>query len=226
MKAFFVTGTDTGIGKTTVACAMLEHARTLGLTTLGLKPVAAGCEMTPGGWRNSDALMLQSASTVALSYEEINPLALPAPLSPHLAARAAGRRPTLMQLTGHMRAALMQRPDLAVIEGAGGWRVLLNDRELLSALPRELKIPVILVVGVRLGCLNHALLTAEAVIKDGLRLAGWVANIMDPDIGDLEGNLSTLRALMPAPCLGLIPHAPQASPAELASSLDLQPLFA
>ena len=93
MKAFFVTGTDTGIGKTTVACAMLEHARTLGLTTLGLKPVAAGCEMTPGGWRNSDALMLQSASTVALSYEEINPLALPAPLSPHLAARAAGRRP-------------------------------------------------------------------------------------------------------------------------------------
>jgi dethiobiotin synthetase len=225
MKAYFVTGTDTGIGKTTAACALLAAARARGLTTLGLKPVASGCEATPEGLRNSDALQLKAASSVSLSYSEVNPVALEQPLSPHLAARAAGRRLNLMQLTGHVRAGLMHRPDLALVEGAGGWRVPLNEREMLSGLPRELRLPVVLVVGIRLGCLNHAILTTEAILKDGLRLAGWVANCLDPEMGDVEGNIETLRAMLPAPCLGVLPFGPGATAEGLAEALDITPLL-
>lgn len=225
MKAYFLTGTDTGIGKTTVACALLARARQQGLSTLGLKPVAAGCELTPDGLRNSDALMLQAESTVKVSYPEVNPVALEAPLSPHLAAKAAGRRLTITQLTGFVRAGLSHRPDLALVEGAGGWRVPISDRELLSALPKDLRMPVVLVIGLRLGCLNHAILTAEAILKDGLRLAGWVGNRVDPDMADPEGNLVTLRNLLPAPCLGIVPYLPDGSPEALASHLDIAPLL-
>lgn len=225
MKAYFVTGTDTGIGKTAIACGLLAAARLRGATTLGLKPVASGCEPTPDGLQNADALQLRAESTVVLSYPEINPVALELPLSPHLAARAAGRRLSLMQLTGHVRAGLMHRPDLALVEGAGGWRVPLNDREMLSALPRELRLPVILVVGVRLGCINHAILTTEAILKDGLRLAGWVANIVNPEAGALEDVVATLRALLPAPCLGVVPHAPEAAATDRAAFLDVTPLL-
>jgi dethiobiotin synthetase len=225
MKAYFLTGTDTGIGKTTVACALLAKARQQELSTLGLKPVASGCESTPDGLRNSDALLLQAASSVSLTYPEINPVALAEPLSPHLAARAAGRRLSIMQLTGHIRAGLSHRPDLAIVEGAGGWRVPISDREMLSSLPKELRLPVILVVGLRLGCLNHAVLTAEAILRDGLRLAGWVANQVDPDMAEMEGNLATLRNILPAPCLGVLPYQPDAAPDDMAEYLDIQPLL-
>ena len=225
MKAYFLTGTDTGIGKTTVACALLAKARQQGLSTLGLKPVAAGCEPTPEGLRNSDALQLQAVSTIKLSYPEVNPVALAEPLSPHLAARAAGRRLTIFQLTGHVRSGLMHRADLTLVEGAGGWRVPLSDRELLSGLPKELKMPVVLVVGMRLGCLNHAVLTAEAIIKDGLRLAGWVANQTDPEMQAVEDNLATLQAMLPGPCLGFIPYRPETDPEIMAAHLDISPLI-
>ena len=175
-KAYFVTGTDTSVGKTTVTCALLAAAKAKGLITLALKPVASGCDETPDGLRNSDALALQKAMTVPLSYAEVNPVALVAPMSPHLAAKAAGRRLTLMQISGFCRGAMLHKADLYLIEGAGGWRVPISDRELLSGLPKQLGLPVILVVGVRLGCINHATLTAEAILKDGVRLAGWVAN--------------------------------------------------
>lgn len=225
MKAFFVTGTDTGIGKTTAACAILQRARRDGLSTLGLKPVAAGCEQTPEGLRNDDALKLQAVSSIGLAYEEINPIALAEPLSPHLAARIAGKRPGVWQLGGYMRAALSRRPDLALIEGAGGWRVPLNDREMLSGLAREMGLPVILVVGLRLGCLNHAFLTAEAIRRDGLTLAGWAANRIDPAMAAVEDNLATLRQWLPAPCLGVLPHLPGASADALADALDIAPLL-
>lgn len=224
-KAYFVTGTDTGVGKTTVTCALLAAASAQGLTTLALKPVASGCDETPEGLRNSDALALQAVMTVPLSYPEINPVALPAALSPHLAAAAAGRRLTLAQIAGFCRGGMMHRADLKLVEGAGGWRVPISDRELMSGLPKQLGIPVILVVGMRLGCINHAVLTAEAILKDGVRLAGWVANVVDPDMEALEGNLQTLRSMLPAPCLGVLPWAPGKVAAELAADLDLASLL-
>lgn len=224
-KAYFVTGIDTGVGKTTVTCALLAAAKAKGLTTLALKPVASGCDETADGLRNSDALALQTAMTVPLSYPEINPVALPAALSPHLAAAAAGRRLTLAQIAGFCRGGMMHKADLKLVEGAGGWRVPISDRELMSGLPKQLGIPVILVVGMRLGCINHAVLTAEAILKDGVRLAGWVANVVDPDMEALEGNLQTLEAMLPAPCLGVLPWSPGKSAADLATGLDLGPLL-
>lgn len=220
-KTYFVTGTDTGVGKTTVTCALLAAAKVKGLTTLALKPVASGCEEGPEGLRNSDALALQAAMTLPLSYPEINPVALPAALSPHLAAAAVGRRLTLAQIAGFCRGGLMHKADLKLIEGAGGWRVPISDRELLSGLPKQLSVPVILVVGMRLGCINHAVLTAEAILKDGVKLAGWVANVMAPDMEALEGNLQTLTAMLPAPCLGVLPWSPDATAEGLAEHLDV-----
>lgn len=223
-KAYFVTGTDTGVGKTTVTCALLAAAKAKGLSTLALKPVASGCEETPKGLRNSDALALQAAMTVPLSYPEINPVALPAAMSPHLAAAAASRRLTLTQIAGFCRGGMMHKADLKLVEGAGGWRVPISDRELMSGLPKQLGVPVILVVGIRLGCINHAVLTAEAILKDGVRLAGWVANVVDPDMVALEGNVQTLRTMLPAPCLGVVPWAPEATPEQQALHLDVAPL--
>lgn len=224
-RAYFVTGTDTGIGKTTVTCALLAAAKARGLTTLALKPIAAGCELTADGLRNSDALALQAEMTLPLSYQEINPVALSEPLSPHLAAAAAGRRLTLVQIAGYCRGALMHKADLRLVEGAGGWRVPISDRELLSGLPRQLGLPVILVVGMRLGCINHAILTAEAILKDGVRIAGWVANVIDPDMAALEDNLQTLTQMLPAPCLGVLPWKPDEASDARGLRLDLAPLL-
>lgn len=227
MPAYFVTGTDTDVGKTLVATALLASARAQGLSTLGLKPVAAGCRQEPEGWRNDDALALLAASTLTpLTYEEVNPVALPAACSPHIAASQAGRRLSIRQLAGYCRGSLSRRADLTLIEGAGGWRVPVSEQEMLSGLPRELQLPVILVVGVRLGCLNAALLTGEAVLRDGLRLAGWVANILDPDMTGLEENVQTLARLLPAPCLGRLPWVPGLDAQAAATHLDIQPLLA
>ncbi|MDF2446105.1 MAG: dethiobiotin synthase [Moraxellaceae bacterium] len=225
MKKFFVTGTDTGVGKTTVSCALLAAARAQGLRTLAVKPVAAGCVQTPEGLRNDDALALMGVMTEVMTYEEVNPVALPEPLSPHLAALHAGRRLSIAQIGGFVRGALMRRVDFAVVEGAGGWRVPISDREILSDLPRALGLPVILVVGLRLGCLNHAILTTEAMARDGVRLAGWVGNVLDPDMAALDGNVGTLKTILPMPCLGVIPWQPGATPEALAAHLDLHLLL-
>ena len=129
------------------------------------------------------------------------------------------------QLVGYTRATLTHRPQFAIIEGAGGWRVPISDREMLSSLPKELKVPVILVVGMRLGCLNHALLTAEAIIRDGLRLAGWVANTIDPTMAALDENIQTLKQIIPAPCLGVIPHQTTPNIEALAECMSLEVLL-
>lgn len=226
MPSFFITGTDTSIGKTTAACALLQAANQQGLTTLGIKPIASGCEQTPDGLRNSDALLLQQYSSLKLPYQEVNPITLLEPLSPHLAAKKAGRRVTMNQLVGYTRATLTHRPQFCVVEGAGGWRVPINDREMLSALPKELNLPVILVVGMRLGCLNHALLSAEAIIKDGLRLAGWVANSIDPQMLAFEDNVATLSHILRAPCLGVLPYQTITNIEQLANCLNLEMLLA
>ncbi|MCK0153557.1 dethiobiotin synthase [Alcanivorax sp. S6407] len=194
---FFVTGTDTEVGKTWVSCRLLERAREAGLSCYGLKPVAAGCEETAEGWRNDDALQLMAASSVKLPYDTVNPVAFKAPVAPHIAAQQEGKVITLARLVGYVRGALSAHPaDLVLIEGAGGWRVPLNDREMLSALAKELELPVIQVVGMKLGCISHALLTADAIQKDGLRYAGTMANCFG-EMEVQEENLLTLRQHLP-----------------------------
>ena len=172
-KIFFVTGTDTGVGKTLMTSAMLHAANQKGLRTLGLKPVAAGCDDTEEGPRNGDALQLLRNASVKLPYEQVNPVALRAAIAPHIAAAQEGKRVTVDRLVGYCRGALMNKADLCLIEGAGGWRVPLNPRESMADLAKALDIPVILVAGIRLGCINHTLLTAESIARDGLKGAGW-----------------------------------------------------
>lgn len=221
VRACFVTGTDTGVGKTTVAAALLYQVREAGGRTVGLKPVASGCVETEQGLRNDDALALMAHTHPALSYEQINPVALQPAIAPHIAAEQAGRRIMVSRLEGICRAALMSRPDFALVEGAGGWRVPLNAREQFSDLAVTLGLPVILVVGLRLGCINHALLTAGAIRADGLPLAGWVANQLEAEMPVREQNLRTLAEHIPAPCLGEIPLLNQPSPAVVAQYLSL-----
>lgn len=218
-KKFFIAGTDTDVGKTVIAAGLLAAANAQGLQTVAIKPIAAGCEKTDDGLRNADALLLQKTMSRELPYTQINPVAFEEPIAPHIAADKAGKRLTVSQLAGYCRGALMSATDLTVVEGAGGWRVPLNRVETLANLASELSLPVILVVGVRLGCINHALLTAEAIRHDGLQLAGWVANHIDPSMPYAEENVETLTSLIDAPLLGSVPYLANPSPEEVASYL-------
>ena len=219
--AFFVTGTDTEVGKTTIAAGLLHAARLRGLSTAAAKPVASGCVRTPEGLRNDDALALLAECTLPMRYEAVNPFAFEPPIAPHLAAREADIELSAARLAEPVQRVLALQADFSLVEGAGGWRVPLAGRENLSDLAVLLGLPVILVVGVRLGCINHALLTAEAIERDGLRLAGWVANVVDPATSRLEENLATLRERLNAPCLGHVPRLPNAGAAEVARLLDV-----
>ncbi|RAR64276.1 dethiobiotin synthase [Onishia taeanensis] len=206
MATYFITGTDTDAGKTLVTAGLLALARRQGLTTLGLKPVASGCHLYTEGLRNDDALALQARSHPEVDYATINPFAYAPAIAPHLAARQAGDTLHLATLTEAMAEALALKRDLTLIEGAGGWRVPLNDNEDLSDLAGALQLPVILVVGMQLGCINHARLTAEAIRAQGLRLAGWVANSITTDFDEADDNLASLAHHLSAPCLGRVPH--------------------
>ncbi|NMZ59537.1 MULTISPECIES: dethiobiotin synthase [Pseudomonas] len=219
--AYFVTGTDTEIGKTTIAAGLLHAARQAGLSTAAAKPVASGCERSPEGLRNSDALALLGECSVPLAYEQVNPFAFEPAIAPHLAAREQGVKLTVEALKGPVRSVLEMGADFTLVEGAGGWRVPLAGEESLSDLAVALGLPVILVVGVRLGCINHAVLSAEAIQRDGLLLAGWVANIVDAQTSRLEENLATLAERLPAPCLGRVPRLASATPAAVSAHLDL-----
>ncbi|MEQ6924061.1 dethiobiotin synthase [Pseudomonas mosselii] len=220
-QAYFIAGTDTDVGKTTIAAGLLHAARQLGLSTLAAKPVASGCVVTAKGLRNSDALALIDESSVKLPYEAVNPFAFEPAIAPHVAAREAGVALSVPALRDAMQQVLAQHADFTLIEGAGGWRVPLSGHANLSDLAIALKLPVILVVGVRLGCINHALLSAEAIARDGLQLAGWVANIVDPRTSRLEENLSSLAERLPAPCLGRVPWLKQAGADAVAAHLQL-----
>ncbi|MDB6061296.1 MAG: dethiobiotin synthase [Verrucomicrobiaceae bacterium] len=224
-NAYFVTGTDTDVGKTLIAAGLLAAANKKGLRTAALKPVAAGCTRTPDGLRNADALLLQQTMSVSMPYEQINPIALEQAIAPHIAAEQSGVRMNVAQLAGICRGALMQRADLTLVEGAGGWRVPLNSRELFSQLAVELRLPVILVVGMRLGCINHALLTAEAIARDGLQLAGWVANRCVEEMPYFAENVATIKGFLRAPCLGEVPFFERPTPALAADFLDCEPLL-
>jgi len=220
-QAYFIAGTDTDVGKTTIAAGLLHAARLQGLSTLGAKPVASGCTMGPKGLRNSDAQALIDESSIKLPYVEVNPFAFEPAIAPHVAAREAGVALEVPVLLKAMRHVLAQEADFTLVEGAGGWRVPLSGQANLSDLAIALRLPVILVVGVRLGCINHALLSAEAIARDGLQLAGWVANIIEPKTSRLEENLASLAERLPAPCLGRVPKLKLATADAVAEHLQL-----
>ncbi len=225
-KTFFVTGTDTGVGKTLISATILHAAGKVGLRTLAMKPIASGCEQTPDGLRNEDALMLQQAMSESLTYDQVNPVAMAPAIAPHVAAAQAKRQLSVQRLVGFCRGLQLQPADILIIEGAGGWRVPLNDRETYAAVPRALEVPVILVVALRLGCINHALLTAEAIRADGLKLAGWVANRPEPEAMANEAEtLDYLIQHMATHCLGVVPWQASPDPASLASQINITPLI-
>ena len=220
MFALYVTGTDTGIGKTLASCALLHALRGHGLRAVGMKPVASGCERVDGEWRNADALALQAAGGAGIAYADINPFALEHPLAPELAAREAGVEVALEPiLAAHAR--LAQQADALIVEGVGGWAAPLSATLMQADLVRALQLPVVLVVGLRLGCLNHALLSARAIAADGAHLAGWIASHVDPAMERVDDNLAMLRARMPAPCWGVLPHVPDADPAAMPRHLRI-----
>jgi len=220
MTAFFITGTDTEIGKTFVTCTLLHAVRAKGLTALGMKPVAAGAEMVKGEFINEDAARLRASGSFDPGLALLNPFCLASPIAPHIAAVEDG----VVIEPGRIReafAALTEQADVVLVEGVGGFRVPLGDDYDTADLARDLGLPVILVVGMRLGCINHALLTAEAIAARGLTLAGWVANQIDPAMLRFEQNVEALTRRMPAPLLGLVAFQPDGNAASAASSLTL-----
>ena len=220
MFSVYVTGTDTGIGKTLASCTLLHALRAHGLRAAGMKPVASGCERIDGEWWNADALALQAAGEPGIAYADINPFALEHPLAPELAARDAGIEVTLPPiLAAHAR--LADHADALIIEGVGGWAAPLSATLMQADLVRALRVPVLLVVGLRLGCLNHALLSARTIAADGVHLAGWIASHVDPAMERVDDNLAMLRARMPAPCWGVLPHVPDADPAAMPRHLRI-----
>jgi len=219
----FVTGTDTGVGKSLVASALLWRQAAQGRRVVGMKPVAAGAQWRDGAWHNEDVDLLAAAGSVAATADQICPYLLERPLAPHIAAALAGVALSAEVLLRAYRR-LGERAEAVVVEGVGGFRVPLAAGFDTADLAAQLGLPVVLVVGMRLGCLNHAALTAEAIAARGLRLAGWVANHIDPQMAEPERNRAALAQLLPAPCLGVLPWLAPAAPAAAASWLDLRGL--
>ena len=203
-KAFFVTGTDTEVGKTVAAAALTRALVDSGLRVAVMKPIASGSDPTPEGLRNSDALTLMAAANVRAPYEVVNPYCFLPPVSPHIAAREVGVRIDLALLRSRFDS-LASASDCVIVEGAGGWLAPISDTESMADLAAAFSVPVLLVVGLRLGCLNHALLTRESLATRGTPFAGWIANAIDPRFGRAAENLATLSARLGALPLAHIP---------------------
>ncbi|WP_394247334.1 dethiobiotin synthase [Vibrio profundi] len=224
IDALFIAGTDTEVGKTVVSKAILQALAAQDLSTIGYKPVAAGCDKTAEGYRNSDALHLQEAATKDIAYEDVNPYALLLPSSPHIAAKhddvVIEESVLSEKLSQHKESS-----DIVLVEGAGGWRVPISDSECLSKWVKQEQLPVVLTVGIKLGCLSHALLTAEAIKADGLNLVGWVANRINPGTEHYADIIKMLEEKMGAPKLGEIPYVPKAKSKDIGQYIDVAPLL-
>jgi dethiobiotin synthetase len=218
IDALFIAGTDTGIGKTVASASLLAALNARGRRAVGMKPVASGCTAGALGLRNDDAERLIAHSAGNPDYVQVNPYALPEPVAPHLAARAAGVEIGIEPIVAAFEA-LRGQCDVVVVEGVGGWAVPFSATLMQADLVRTLRLPVILVVGLRLGCLNHALLSARAIQADGCRLLGWIGNRVDPAMARADENLATLRERLPAPCLGALPFADDPDPRVMAGHL-------
>jgi dethiobiotin synthetase len=214
----FVTGTDTGVGKTRIATALCLAFVAAGRRVTGMKPVASGCVSTPDGLRNDDALALKAAMNVRADYADVNPYAFEPAIAPHIAAKEAGRCIDFEVLERSYERLCLQS-EVTIVEGAGGWLAPLDDVRTFAELAVRWRLDVVLVVGLRLGCLNHALLTVESIHRLGLKLAGWVGNSVEAEFPRRDANVQTLRARIDAPCLGVFPHAPTRSAAEVAMQL-------
>jgi dethiobiotin synthetase len=219
-RGFFVTGTDTGVGKTLVSCALLHAFAAQGLRAIGMKPVAAGCDAAGD---NEDVMALMAAASVAAPAALVNPYRFAPPIAPHLAAAEAGVDITLTRIADAY-SALATLADVVIVEGVGGFCVPLNARESTADLAVRLGLPVILVVGLRLGCLNHALLTAEAVRARGLTLAGWVANAIDPAMAQVEANVRALQDRLGVRLVARLPFMTTLQAPQLAERVDLSSL--
>ncbi|MGF1805595.1 dethiobiotin synthase [Aliivibrio sifiae] len=225
IDAFFVAGTDTDVGKTVSSKAILDALNMKGLNTAAYKPVAAGSEDKGEGVQNSDAIHLRSVANVELSYEEVNPYALLLPSSPHIAAEAEGVVIDYSVLSQGL-AALKAKSDVVLVEGAGGWRVPVSKDDCLSTWVKQEKLPVVLVVGIKLGCLSHAMLTAEAIQHDGLEIIGWVANRVNPGTEHYAEIIAMLEDKMPSPKLGEIPYMPSVKRKNMGKYIKLEVLEA
>jgi dethiobiotin synthetase len=223
-RGLFITGTDTGVGKTLVTCALLHAYARAGLRAVGMKPVAAGARRENGVLLNEDVAAIVAASNVAAPLESINPYCFEPPIAPHIAAAHEGVAIDVERIASAC-AALAKLADRVVVEGAGGFRVPLGPAVDTAGLARRLALPVVIVVGVRLGCLNHALLTADAVHAAGLRLAGWVANHVDREMLCADDNVDTLRERVAAPLIARIPYLPVPDPARIGHLLDIDALM-
>ncbi len=209
-RGVFITATDTDAGKTYVACGLLRALAAQGVSALGMKPVATGCARTADGLESDDARALIAASGAAAPYAEINPYAFAPPVAPLFAARAAGVTIALEYIEARMQA-LAQHADALIVEGVGGWFAPLSEESTVSDLALRLRLPVLLVVGLRLGALNHALLTAAALQTCRVPWMGWVANVLNPALPDIDAHLAYLDRYLPAPFLGQVPYAPMAA---------------
>ncbi len=225
MKAIscFVTGTDTEIGKTLITSALLHALGAAGVRAAGMKPLAAGAELRDGVWHNEDVDQIHAAAPLKLPRELTTPYLLRTPAAPHIAAALEGVVIAPQNILDSY-AAVRRQAEAVVVEGVGGFRVPLTDDYDTADLARDLALPVVLVVGLRLGCISHALLTAEAIAARGLRLAGWVANTIDPAMGHMRGNIEALAARLDAPLLGHVPRFEQPSAAAAAACLNFSVL--
>lgn len=223
MRGFFVTGTDTEIGKTAITAGLTHLGASIGLRSAAIKPLAAGQDFVDNRWINEDVLRLRAASNLELTDEQVGPLQLRMPCAPHIAAKLEG-----VIIKPEALLAVVQQTlnlcDIGFVEGVGGFRVPLISGWDTADMAADLHFPVILVVGVRLGCINHALLTAEAIHSRGLNLAGWVANIVDPSMLYIEDNLAALSTELNAPCWGQVPRLQNPNPAAVAAHLSLSAL--
>ena len=220
-SGYFITGTDTDVGKTVVTLGLMQYLQQQGKTVVAMKPVASGCEQTSGGLRNDDAVQLLQQSSIRLEYDQVNPYAFEPAIAPHIAAAQRGVRiePEKIQ---QVYTALTDQADCVLVEGIGGWQVPLNGEVTMAELAVLLGADIILVVGMRLGCLNHALLTAEAIQSSGLRLAGWVANCLPSiQMEAVDENINTLKSMISAPLLGIVPALPRVGAKAVADCLSL-----
>jgi dethiobiotin synthetase len=223
-KGFFITGTDTDVGKTYVSTTLLAAFNQQGLETAAMKPVASGCDNTPEGLRNDDALQLQKLASATIPYAQINPYAFEPAIAPHIAAAESSTVIYINQLV-RLYKQIKRQADVTIVEGAGGWHVPLNNQQNIADLASALSLPVILVVAIRLGCINHALLTVESIQSRGVPLAGWVANCIDPSATHIEENIQSLKLRITAPCLGVLPFAPEQSIEKRVQHLDISTLL-
>ena len=220
---YFVTGTDTGVGKTVVTLGLMQLLQAQGHTVAAMKPLASGCYRYADGMRNADALLLQQQASMVLDYDQVNPYAFEPAIAPHIAAEQAGIFIDFDEIYNKYNR-IKESVDCVLVEGAGGWLVPLNKDQTLADLARLLGLDVIMVVAIRLGCLNHALLTAAAIRAAGCTLAGWVANLLPPLSSSAEENISALESRISAPLLGVLPELKTLSARAVAEKLSLPPL--